>query len=189
MAFEDVIRVAQLKTRPGRLARIRAEVGGTPDAPLTVVDFLKPGREELDGVLPPWISRLLPPPKPGKAGTGVGMRIDTASPWGFLAFRALAVLRPWRRRTVRYAREQAAIETWLAAVAAAGRDPVLAREVVEAAVWARGYGEVRNRGLLRLDALFRDWERRLADDPEAVRAAVRRAIDYANNNPDGEETS
>lgn len=190
MAFEDVIRVAQLKTRPGRLARIRAEVGGAEDAPLTVIDFLKPGREELDGVLPPVLARLLPPPKAGKAGTGVGMRINTASPTGFLAFRMLAVLRPWRRRTVRYVREQAAIEIWLGAVVgAARRDPALASDVVGAAVWARGYGEVRNHGLRRLDALFNDWERRLDDDPEAVRAAVRNAIDDAHNNPDGEEMS
>ncbi|MBK8908129.1 MAG: indolepyruvate oxidoreductase subunit beta family protein [Rhodospirillales bacterium] len=190
MAFEDVIRVAQLKTRPGRLRRIRAEVGGAEDAPLTVVDFLKPGREEMEGVLPPWAARLLPPPKPGKAGTGVGLRINTASPAGFLAFRALAVLRPWRRRTLRYAREQAAIEIWLAAVAAAARrDPALAGDVAAAAVWARGYGEVRSRGLRRLHALFNDWERRLDDDPEAVRTAVRNAINDAHNNPDGEETS
>ncbi|MCZ7675047.1 MAG: hypothetical protein M5U35_02915 [Roseovarius sp.] len=52
MAFEDVIRVAQLKTRPGRLARIRRELGAPEGAPLTVHEFLKPGREELMGLLP-----------------------------------------------------------------------------------------------------------------------------------------
>lgn len=40
MAFEDVIRVAQLKTRAGRIRRIRAELGVTDDGPLKIVDYL-----------------------------------------------------------------------------------------------------------------------------------------------------
>ncbi len=114
MAFEDVIRVAQLKTRPGRLARIRGEVAVAADAPFAVVDFLKPGREELEGLLPAVLTRLLPPPKRTSAGRGLALRVKTSAPAGFLAFRTLAALRRWRRRTVRFAREQAAIEQWLA---------------------------------------------------------------------------
>ena len=60
MSFEDVIRVAQLKTRPGRLARIRGELGLEANAPLKLHDFFKPGHEEITGFLPRWLAALFP---------------------------------------------------------------------------------------------------------------------------------
>lgn len=187
MSFEDVIRVAQLKTRPGRFARIRTKLGVDQDAPLTVVDFLKPGREEAEGVLPPVLARLLPSHKGDSGQTGVALRVKTSSASGYLMFRALAALRPWRRRSERFKRENAAIDTWLAAIGRAARcDPDLALDTANAAVWVRGYGDVRARGMARLDRLFQNWERRLADDPAAVAAAVQSAIAAAYNDPDGE---
>src|SRR5690606_15397402 len=46
MSYEDVIRVAQAKLRPERMARVRAEVRARPGEPLVVTEFLKPGLEE-----------------------------------------------------------------------------------------------------------------------------------------------
>jgi indolepyruvate ferredoxin oxidoreductase beta subunit len=187
MAFEDVIRVAQLKTRPGRLARIRSEVGVGAADPLEVIDFLKPGREELEGLLPAFLARLLPAPPARVAPRGLALRLRTSSPLGYLAFRSLASLRRWRRRTIRFVREQRAIETWLAAIiAAARRDYPLAVDTTEVAVWARGYGDVRARGMARLERLFSDWEHRLAVDPEGLATAVRVAREAAYTDPDGE---
>ena len=187
MSYEDVIRVAQLKTRPGRLARIRAEVGAPEDAPFIVQDFLKPGREEFEGLIPRFLAPLMPRHRPQASGHGLAMRLNAASPGGYLAFRVLASLRPCRRVSIQYKREQAVIERWLSAVVAAvpyGYD--LAYDTANAAVWARGYGAVRARGLKRLDILFNDWERRLDADAEAVVAAVRKALEDAYTDPDGE---
>ena len=187
MSYEDVIRVAQLKTRPGRLARIRAEAGAPEDAPFVVEDFLKPGREEFEGLIPRFLAPLMPRARHQASGRGLAMKLNAASPAGYLAFRVLASLRPWRRVSIQYKREQAAIERWLSAVAAAaplGYD--LACDTANAAVWARGYGAVRARGLKRLDILFNDWEHRLDADPEAVAAALRKALDDAYTDPDGE---
>src|SRR6185503_17856512 len=47
MSYEDVIRVADLKTRPARFARVRREVRAKPGEPVAVIDYLKPGYEEL----------------------------------------------------------------------------------------------------------------------------------------------
>ena len=45
MSFEDVIRVAQLKTRKGRLNRIRRELNVDENTPIKLTDYFKPGRE------------------------------------------------------------------------------------------------------------------------------------------------
>ena len=187
MSYEDVIRVAQLKTRPGRLARIRAEAGAPDDAPFMVQDFLKPGREEFEGLIPRFLAPLMPRAQHRASGRGLAMRLNAASPGGYLAFRVLASLRPLRRLSIQYQREQAAIDRWLAAVAAAAaRNYGLACDTANLAVWVRGYGTVRARGLERLGLLFNDWERRLEADPQAVAAAVRKALEDAYTDPDGE---
>ena len=188
MAFEDVIRVAQLKTRPGRLARIRADLGAPEDTTLVVRDFLKPGREELEGLLPPWLARLMPKPKPGKLRKGLKLRVRTSTAGGWLMLRAMAKLKFWRRRTARYAREQVAIEDWLVAVlAAAKHDPALALDTANLAVWARGYGDTRARGLDRLASVSGGFEKNLAADGPALGATVGAALGAAYTDPDGEQ--
>src|SRR5690606_38749652 len=52
MAFEDIIRVADLKTRASRFERVRKEVGAKDGEPVVVIDYLKPGVEELASILP-----------------------------------------------------------------------------------------------------------------------------------------
>jgi len=188
MAFEDVIRVAQLKTRPGRLARIRAELGAPEDAPLAVRDFLKPGREELEGLMPPALARLMPERKPGRPRRGLKLRMRTSSAPGWLALKTLARLKGWRRRTARYAREQAAIEAWLSAVTAAlPNDPALALDAANLAVWARGYGDTRARGFERLASVSAGFEKDLAADGAALGARLGAALNAAYADPDREE--
>lgn len=184
MSYEDVIRVAQLKTRSGRLARIRGEVGARDGEPLQVVEFLKPGPAEIRMILPPGLARLIRDPAPGKPA-GRPLRLPTTSPWGYFALRFLASLRPLRPRSVGFAREQVLIDRWLTVVTAtAHRDYALACQVAELAVWARGYGQVRERGLDCLTELFTDWERRVEREPEALRTSVAAALTDARDNPD-----
>jgi len=47
MSYEDVIRVASAKIAPERLAKIADQMGAKPDEPVTIVEFLKPGIEEM----------------------------------------------------------------------------------------------------------------------------------------------
>ena len=113
MAFEDIIRVAQLKTRPERLRRIREECGASAGGIVRVVDFLEPGRAEFAGFLPAWIGRRLSRPESGRPRGGIAFKITTSSPWGYALLKVLAGLRPLRRGMMRYTDEQDAIDRWM----------------------------------------------------------------------------
>ena len=52
MSYEDVVRVAQAKIAPARMARIARDELRVKDEPYSVHDFLKPGIEELCQLLP-----------------------------------------------------------------------------------------------------------------------------------------
>ena len=187
MTAEDIIRVAQLKTRPSRLARVRGELGIGDRDPLMVTDFLKPGPAEVAALLPPALGRLfakMPDPRPGG---GFALRLPTTTAWGFAALKLLAALRSWRRRSFGFAEEEAALQRWLEAVfAAAEHDADLALDTARLAVWARGYGTVRRRGLARLAQQFTNWKTRLANDREALAAEVRSSLVAARDDPDGD---
>jgi indolepyruvate ferredoxin oxidoreductase beta subunit len=189
MSYEDVIRVAQLKSRPGRFTGIRDGLGLTEDAPLRVVDYLKPGAEELASLLPPVLGRRVARAAPDGPG-GVRLRLRTHTPWGYGLLRLLRALKPWRRRTYRFAEEQAAIETWLEALRPTlERDPELARGLAELALLARGYGRVRARGLARLRRLLDGWAGRLESDPGGLRREVEALRTAARQDPDGYDRS
>ena len=185
MMYEDVIRVAQLKTRPGRLGRIRAELEAGSAEPVAVTDFLKPGPDELRSLLPPWLGRLAPVAKSGQRRGGVALKVPTSRPWGYAAVKLLASLRWWRPHTTRFGEEDRAIAAWLAAIGAtAPLDYALACRLAELAVLARGYGDVRARGLRRLGDLLAGWRKRLTSDGTTLAREVAALLDAARNDPD-----
>ncbi len=150
MAYEDVIRVAQLKARPDRFERIRGELGLTQDDPFHVVDFLKPGINEICDILPGFLAR--PVLAWGARNQRVGnfhiaMRLRTTTIWGYLNVRVLAGMRRFRRWTHRYRVEQTAIERWLDLVArAAGKNIAFAMETALLSGLIKGYSETSSRG-------------------------------------------
>ena len=189
MAYEDIIRVADLKTRASRFERVRKEVGAKEGEPVVVIDFLKPGVEEFASVLPRYLGKRLLAwaERRGKLDAyNVGMHIKTSSVFGYLLVRSLAWLRPLRPFTYRYGEEQALIERWLALVSdAAKRDPVLAGEVADCARLIKGYGETHRRGkanfLAIVDALV---ENPPTPDAAEQAKAIRRAREAALADPD-----
>lgn len=149
MSYEDTIRVAQLKLSAGRLASVAAEARARPGDIVDVSEFFKPGWEEFLSLLPPGPGRRLRAviEARGWADAALPMRVRTTRLSGFLRLKLLAALRPWRTRTLRHAEEQAWIEDWLALVARVHAvDPAAARQVIEAAVLLRGYGDTLRRG-------------------------------------------
>jgi len=185
MTYEDVIRVAQLKTRPGRLERIRSEIGVDETAPLTVTEFLKPGREELASLMPPGLGKMIMKGHLPSSTSGLRLRLPTTTVFGYGALKVLAGLRGWRPRTYRYEREQQAIERWLGVVAETMKaNPGLALRTAQLAVLARGYGNVRARGLKKLDILFRKWNSRLKDNPSSLSVDVDSLLHQARHDPD-----
>jgi indolepyruvate ferredoxin oxidoreductase beta subunit len=147
MSYEDAIRVADLKTRASRFARIKKENNVGDEAVMIVTDYLKPDLDEILGILPAaivrpvaeWAERRWPGGRPA-----IAQHVKTTSIAGFLRLRALGALRFLRPSSLRYQREAALINRWEQAVAAAAAiDPDLAGEVAEAAATIKGYGEVR----------------------------------------------
>ncbi len=150
MSFEDVIRVAQLKTEPGRYERVREEVRAKQGEPVAIVEYLKPGMDELCSVLPSGIARwLLGIAERGgwRDRVNIAMRIRTTTVTGFLLLRLLALLRFVRKGTWRYGEEQSQIDEWLALITqAAVRDGSLALEIAQCARLIKGYGDTNRWG-------------------------------------------
>jgi indolepyruvate ferredoxin oxidoreductase beta subunit len=190
MAYEDIIRVADLKTRASRFQRVRREVGAKENEPVVVIDYLKPGVEEFASVLPAALGKRLVAwaERNGKLDAyNIGMHIKTSSVLGYLLVRSLAWLKPWRPMSYRYRDEQGLIERWLGLVAdAAKRDPALALEVAECARLIKGYGETHRRGkanfLAIVDALV---ENPPTANPREQAAAIRKAREAALADPEG----
>jgi indolepyruvate ferredoxin oxidoreductase beta subunit len=194
MSYEDIIRVADLKSRASRFERVRREVGAKDDEPVVVIDYLKPGVEEVASLLPVSLGRRLVAwaERRGKLDAyNVGMHVKTSGVFGYLTVRALAKLKPWRPRSMRYADEQALIERWLAAVRGAEvRDAALAFEVAACAGLLKGYGETHRRGranfLAILDALV---DHPPTADTREQAAAIRRAREAALADPEAKALS
>jgi indolepyruvate ferredoxin oxidoreductase beta subunit len=194
MAYDDVIRVADLKTRPARLARIRAEMGAGEGRLVHLTEFLHPRAEEIVGLLPAATgARLLANPvwmaRIGRwFGGGRRPRTDRILP--FLLLYLVGGLRFWRRRTLRHAEEVAHLEGWLAAALAHLPDRYdLACEVVRCRRLVKGYSDTHARGLSKFDRVMAgiglvagrpdaaDWARRLRE--AALQDEEGRALDGA----------
>ena len=190
MCYEDVIRVADLKTRGSRFERVRDEVQAKPHEPVHIVEFLKPGVDELTAVLPRFLARPLKA-LAGASGLAnklnVGMHVKTTSVTGFLLLRLLAWLRPLRPFTSRWDEEQALIARWLGAIAAAAkRDAGLALEIALCGRLIKGYGDTHRRAkgnfLRILDTLV---EGAAVPDDRARIDAIRKAREAALADPEG----
>lgn len=152
MAFDDVIRVAALKSAASRLEKVRREAGAGPQDLLKLYDHFKPGVPEFAGLLPAPIARWLIERDRRRVALGIppwalALRIGTHSVLGFLALRLLAslrVVRPWGSR---YQAEQAAITTWVEAVIQGSREhSELGLEIARCGRLIKGYGATNERG-------------------------------------------
>src|SRR5439155_5461702 len=157
MTYEDAIRVADLKTRAARFARIRGEAK-TPGAVVEVVDYLKPDLDEIYGILPyalvapfaRWAEQRWPHGRPA-----IAQHVRTTTILGFLRVWLLGRLRRLRPISYRAHHEHERIARWLAVVRrCAAWDAGLAREVAHAGQLVKGYGDVRRRMSGHLDRLI-----------------------------------
>ena len=160
MSYEDVIRVAELKTRGSRLARVLIEARGRPEQIVDVTEYMHPRFEELCDTLPwrfgQWLlgsdrARQLVAPLLERDRT-----IATSRLGGFLLLHGIARLRRWRRGTLRYRLEQDRIMGWLAsALNAARKDGELAVEIIRCQRLVKGYGDTHARSLHNFATIMR----------------------------------
>lgn len=182
MSYEDVVRVADLKSRPARIRRIRNEVGAKADEPIRVIEYMKPGIEEWCAILPKGISGRVRQ-WADKRGwrLNVGLHIRTTSLHGFLLLRFLSAFRWWRPHSSRFADEQALIERWLGEILRAlERETGLALEIALCGRLIKGYGDTHARGRASfvgiLDALSQPFAGSDADRAMAIHEAREAAL-------------
>jgi indolepyruvate ferredoxin oxidoreductase beta subunit len=152
MAFDDVIRVAELKSRSARLQRVRSEARAGEQDVLKVYDHFKPGVPEFAALLPAGLARRLQAwdarrQARGLAAWALPLKIGTHTVTGVLALRALGLLKPLRPLGSRWAAEQALIEQWLSAVRDGTRQQAeLGLELARCCRLVKGYGGTHDRG-------------------------------------------
>jgi indolepyruvate ferredoxin oxidoreductase beta subunit len=185
MAFDDVVRVASLKCRASRFARVRSEVGATEGDVVRIVDILKPGVPEIAGLLPPALARRAiawdrSRQARGKPPLSLALHLRSDGVFGFVLLRLLAGLRGMRRRGFRWAEEQALIERWLAAVERGTRsDWRLGYELALCGRLIKGYGETNERAKRNLQHILDHLAERGASietRTEAIRQAREAAL-------------
>ena len=180
MAYDDLIRVADLKTRPDRFTRIDAEMGRRENQSLHLTEFMHPRAEEIAGMLPARLgARTEASPRAMRIIDRLfnrGRRLRSDGIIAHTALHWLGGMRGWRLRTLRHAQEVAHRDKWLqAALNHAARDYALGVEVLKARRLVKGYSDTHARSLGKfarvMDAIAivaarddaADWARRLRE--------------------------
>jgi len=180
MAYDDVYRVADLKTRATRFARVRDEIGVPEEQIVHTTEFMHPRMDEVTGSLPTSIGRFIENrPALFRALDRVvnrGRRVKTTTLRWFVPLYFMAGMKRFRRGTLRHVNEMAHRDAWLARVKeAAPRDYDLAVELVNTRRLVKGYSDTHARGLSKFDRVMTaaaklegrpdaaDWLRRLRE--------------------------
>ena len=180
MAYDDIIRVADLKTRGRRFDRIRKEMRVKDANLLQLTEFFHPRAEEIVGLFPAklgarleadpkWMARL-------DRWFNKGRRLRSDSLRAFLTLHLIGGLRGWRLRTLRHAQEQAHLARWLdLALGHVAGNYDLAVELIRCRRLIKGYSDTHKRGYSKFDQVLEattavagradaaDWCRRLRE--------------------------
>jgi indolepyruvate ferredoxin oxidoreductase, beta subunit len=159
MCYQDTIYVAMQKTRLARMEKVRREAKAKDGQLLEVREFLHPQIDEITDTLPTALGWTLRRSKLFQRlvqkVTHKGMILNTTSVTGYTLLTTMARARPIRPRSLRFGREQKAIEQWLdQAVSAAATDADLAREMIECQAVLKGYGATWEHGLESFEKLM-----------------------------------
>jgi indolepyruvate ferredoxin oxidoreductase beta subunit len=181
MAYEDTVRVAELKIRPSRFERVRAEVQAADGQIVGIAEFLHPRVQEIADTLPAGLGRFLL--NTGWARrfverfTKSGRVVKTSTIHGFLLMYVVASLKGTRRRSLRYANEQKFLQEWLATILnVAPANVALATEIAMTRTLVKGYSDTHERGRRNYNALMRMLPQIMeTPDPAATLARLRKA--------------
>ena len=185
MAFDDIVRVGELKCRASRFARVGAEVRAGGAELLRISDHFKPGVAEVAGLLPDALAAALTRWERRRLARGsnpfaLAIKLPSHTVAGLLALRGLVACKRLRRRGSRFAAEQAMIERWLGAVEQGAReDAVLGRELAECGRLIKGYGATNERGKDNLLHVVEHLARVAHFETPAARAAAINAARHA----------
>lgn len=151
MCYDDIIRVADLKTRKARFDRISNDMN-PGESPIRLTEFFHPRGEEIISLLPAGLGRWIEA-RPRLNGwidrrLNKGRRIRTHRLSGFVMLYVLGGLRRTRRKSLRHAVEQAHLDEWQSAcLELAKDDPAAAAELLACRRLVKGYSDTHARGL------------------------------------------
>jgi indolepyruvate ferredoxin oxidoreductase beta subunit len=152
MAFDDIVRVADLKSRASRWTRVQGEVKVGDEDLLKVYDHFKPGVPEFAAMLPQGLANRLVAWDRRRAARGkqpwaLPLKVGTHTVSGMLALRTLAAMKRLRPLGSRFAIEQKMIAQWLQGVVdGTRRDWALGHEIALCGRLIKGYGSTNERG-------------------------------------------
>jgi indolepyruvate ferredoxin oxidoreductase, beta subunit len=173
--------VAELKIRPTRFERVRQEVQAADGQIMEIAEFLHPRVQEIADTLPAgfgrwllaagWARRFL------ERFTRKGMVLKTSTIRGFLMLYLVASLKGTRRRSLRFANEQAFLQAWLRTIQSiAATHYALAAEIATTRTLVKGYSDTHERGRARYDLLMQMLPQIMETaDPAATLARLRKA--------------
>lgn len=205
MTYDDVIRVADLKTRGSRFERVRREIRPAKDTRMMLTEFMHPRAEEIVGLFPARIGKRFQQNSRAMrlldrlVNRGRRLRTDRLLP--YLQLHLLGGLRRWRRGTLRHAIEMEHVRGWLgAALSQSSANYDVAVEIVRNRRLIKGYSDTHARGLSKYDRVMEavsllagrpdaaSWIRRLRDaalldeDGKALDGALQTVKSFAGNN-------
>lgn len=172
MVYDDIVRVADLKTRRTRFARVRKEMGLEAGDVAHITEFMHPRIEEACGIMPAavgasivarprlvrWLDRRI----------NKGRHVRTSGLFWFATLYLIAGLKPWRRGTYRHRVETEHLHKWLdLALNTAPRDRALATEILACRRLIKGYSDTHARGEAKFDKVLGALPT-LKDDPNAA---------------------
>ncbi len=186
MAFDDIVRVADLKSRASRRQRVALEVKQQDGELLRVYEHFKPGVPEFAALLPAWLAapvlrfdkaRVMR----GREPLALPLKIGSHSVSGMLALRLLAGLKWLRPLGSRFAVEQHDIQQWLDAVCTGLReDHGLGLQLALCGRLIKGYGSTNERAKRNLQHLLQHLAPATVNPSPQWRAdAVRQAREAA----------
>jgi len=177
MTYDDVIRVADLKTRSSRYDRVLRENTVGDGQIVYTTEYMHPRLEEVAGTMPAPLGRFLES-NPTLFGWAFrsGRRVRSGTIHWFLMLYVLSAFKPLRRTTLRHKREMAHLEKWLAvATATVAQNYDAAVEVLNTRRLIKGYSDTHARGESKFDRILgavpllapradgAEWMRRLRD--------------------------
>jgi indolepyruvate ferredoxin oxidoreductase beta subunit len=156
LSYDDVVRVADLKTRASRFERVRREVLARDEQVVATTEFMHPRAEEIMSIMPRGLGLAFERSEKLRALLRFlfdrGRRVRTTSLVGFVPLWVIAGLRPYRRALLRHGREMAHVDAWLELVAKyTATDPALALELLKCRRLVKGYSDTHARGLSKFD--------------------------------------
>lgn len=189
MCYDDIIRVADLKTRMARFRRIEAEMKSGENA-IHLTEFFHPRGEEIISLLPArlgrwiearprlssWIDRRL----------NKGRRVRTHRLSGFTLLYFMGGLRRTRRASLRHSVEQAHLNDWQeTCLSAAKTNAAAATELLACRRLIKGYSDTHARGLSKFARVME--AAKLVEGREDAAAWISRLREAALRDEKGEE--